>query len=499
MKKIVIIGGGISGLAAAFYLKRRARGSIDITLIESAPRFGGKIISELERGFVIEGGPDSFLAKKSATLELCTALGLDGHLLPSNSAGRTTYVWSGGVLRPMPEGMMLMAPTMVLPFLRSSLISWPGKLRMGMEMLIPPRGGNRGHDRGHHRTQSEDESLASFVRRRLGAEALEKIAAPLMAGIHAADPETLSIRSTFPMFPEMESKYGGLLRGLMMQRRAKDRINGKQTAQEKRVPMFVTLRGGLQELVDAMVARLQPGNMLLNHHVLALARNRDRYEILLNDGMRIRADEVVFATPAYATADLVREIDPELASKLRAIRYVSTATVSLGFRHCDIKRPLDGFGFVVPRGEQRRIMACSWSSVKFNHRAPADCALLRVFVGGAGAEDLAELDEAALVDLARQELRATMGITGKPLLTRAYRWSKANPQYEVGHQARVAEIDRMVASHPGLHLAGAGYHGAGIPDCIQSGAAVAQAIAQKYSTYMDPSYDRNLSSSLCAR
>ncbi|MHB1701080.1 MAG: protoporphyrinogen oxidase [Acidobacteriaceae bacterium] len=487
MKKIAVIGGGITGLATAYYLQRYSHGTLDVTLIDSAPRFGGKITSAIEGGFVVEGGPDSFITKKAATLELCGFLGLDEQLLPSNSSGKTTYVWSRGDLRPMPEGMLLMAPTMVLPFLRSNLISWPGKLRMGMEMLIPPQAGE------------QDESLAGFVRRRLGAEALEKIAGPLMAGIHAADPETLSLRSTFPMFLEMEKKYGGLLRGVMLQKRAQQRQPGMQGAKQKHSPMFMTLRGGLQQLVDGMLAELRPEALLLNRRVLGVGHDRGRFEISLEDGLRLAADEVVFATPAYATADLLQEIDPALASRLRSIRYVSTATVSLGFRQGDLKRPLNGSGFVVPRSEKRRITACSWSSTKFNHRAPADCALIRVFVGGALAEDLAEMDDAALVDLARQELRATMGISAEPVLAKAYRWPKGNPQYEVGHQERVAEIDRMIASHPGLHLAGAAYHGAGVPDCVASGAAVAQAIAIKHSINMDGYYDRSFSPTLCAR
>ena len=483
MKQVVVIGGGIAGLTTAFYLRHSADGMVETTLVEEAPRAGGKITSTRESGFVIEGGPDSFLASKTATLELCSLLGLDDQLIPSNTADCTTYVWCHGRLHAMPEGMMLMAPTMILPFLRSRLISWPGKLRMGMEMLIPSQ------------VRNEDESVASFVRRRLGAEALDKIAAPLMAGIYAADPETLSLRSTFPMLSEMEGKYGGLLRGLMMQKRA----NQKPCTRHERPPMFMTLRGGLQQLVDAILARLRPENIWLGRRVVAVTRDQGRYEIVLNDGLRIGADEVVFATPAYATADLVQDIDPALATKLRAIRYVSTATVSLGFKRSDVNRPLDGFGFVVPRSENRKITACSWSSVKFNHRAPGDCALIRVFVGGACAEFLAEKDEVALVKLAQQELSATMGITAEPVIAKVFRWHKANPQYEVGHQARIAEIDRIVASHPGLHLVGAAYHGVGIPDCIQSGARIAQVIARKYSNNRSEAYERDFSTSICVQ
>ena len=466
MKKIVIIGGGITGLATAFYLQEYAHGAVDYTLIESTPRLGGKITSAIENGFVIEGGPDSFLTKKTAMLNLCHTLGLNDQLIGSNNTQRTTYVWSRTRLHPMPEGMMLMAPTMILPFLRSRLISWPGKLRMGMEVFIRRRV-----------KENEDESLASFVRRRLGAEALDKIAAPVMAGIHAADPETLSLQSTFPLFPEMEKKHGSLLRGMMENRRTQTRHG----AQHKPAPMFTTLHNGLQQLSDAIVAQLHPKAIRLNCRVLTVGFHADRYRIALSDGTCILADDIVFATPAYVTADLIQQIDPTLASKLRAIRYVSTATVSLGFKRSDLTHPLDGFGFVVPDSEKRKFAACSWSSTKFNHRAPDDCALVRVFVGGARAESFAEQDEAALVELARQELRTTMGITATPVLARAYRWHKANPQYDVGHQARIADIDKIVTRHPGLHLAGAAYHGAGMPDCIQGAVNVAQLIAGKYS------------------
>lgn len=470
MKKTVIIGGGITGLTTAFYLQELSHGEAEITLIESTPRWGGKITSAHERGFIIEGGPDSFMIQKGAVLELCHMLGLDDQLLSPNSTKRATYVWNRGELHPMPEGMILMAPTMILPFLRSRLISWPGKLRMGMEMLIPPNG-------------KDDESLASFVRRRLGVEALEKIAAPLMAGIYAADPETLSLQSTFPLFPDMENKYGSLLRGMIMLKRVQKRRH------EKRAPTTMTLRGGLQQLVDAIRTRLNSQNILLNCRALAVTVTGDRYEIALNDGSRIHADEVVFATPAYVTAGLVQEIDPLLASELREIRYVSTATVSLGFRLSDVERPLDGFGFVVPHIEKRRITACSWSSTKFNHRAPRDHVLIRVFLGGARAESVAEKDEAVLVQLARQELHATMGIIAKPVLAKSYRWHKANPQYEVGHQSRVARIDQIIASHPGLHLAGAAYHGSGIPDCIYSGVKAAKAITNNAPWNRNEIYD----------
>jgi len=458
MSNTVIVGGGIAGLATAFYLHQC--GITDFTLIECSPRVGGKIVSAAEDGFLVEGGPDSFITQKPAALDLCKRLGL-GHLLIGSNTGKqaATYVWSKGRLHPMPEGMMLMAPTMVLPLLRSRLISWPGKLRMGMEYLVP-------------KSRSDaDESLASFVRRRLGSEALDKIAGPLMGGIHAADPETLSLRATFPMFPQMEQKHGSLLRGMM--KRPK-RAPGAAPA-----PMFQTLDGGLDQLTAALVAHLPAHTLRAGCCVLNVTPCDGRYRLTLGDGSSIRAGNVVFATPAYVTADLIQTIDPMLASRLRAIRYVSTATVSLGFRRADVAHPMRGAGFIVPHTEGRRITACSWSSSKFNHRAPADSVLLRVFIGGALAEHLAEQDNDSLIAIAREELRDIMGIAAQPVLARAYRWHRANPQYDLGHQQRIHEIEHALAGLPGLHLAGAAYHGAGIPDCIQTGVTAARAIAAR--------------------
>lgn len=463
MKKTAIIGGGITGLATAFYLQEYARGAVDYVLLESASQLGGKITSVRENGFIVEGGPDSFLTQKAVILDLCRVLGLEDQLIGSNRANSATYVWSREHLHPMPEGMMLMAPTMILPFLRSRLISWRGKLRMGMEIWIPEN------------ASDEDESLASFVRRRLGEEALEKIAAPLMAGIHAADPEKLSLKSTFPMFLEMEKKHGSILRAMM----ASKRVQESREPQQKRAPMFMSLRGGLQQLVAALLAQLDPQCVRPNSRVLAVKPYIDQYKITLSDGSCILADDVVFATPTYITADLVQQISPALAFRLRAIHYVSTATVSLGFKRSEIGHALNGSGFIVPREENRKITACSWSSEKFNHRAPDDCVLMRVFVGGARAESLAEQSEAALVRLARQELQAIMGISATPVLAKAYRWHRASPQYEVGHQARIAEIEQVAACHSGLYLAGAAYHGAGIPDCVKSGMKTALEIVTK--------------------
>ena len=455
MRHTVIIGGGITGLAAAFHLQRSGNGAI--TLIESDPRLGGKIASHHENGFLIEGGPDSFIARKPATIELCRALGLHNELIGTSPADRSTYVLSRGRLHSFPDG--------VVPFLKTGLISWPGTSRMAAEMLLPPR------------REEGDESLASFVQRRMGAEALEKMVGPLLAGIYAADPAHLSLQGTFAMLPEMEKKYGSVLRGYLVQKWR--RRNAKKAAPRKSPSMFMTLKGGLEILVESLILHLGAVETKLHTHVLAVMPVGDHYEILLRDGTRLKADDVVFATPAYVTADMLQDLDPKLAEQLRSIRYVSTATVSLGFRRQDLKLPLDGYGFVVPHQEGRLITACTWSSAKFAGRAPEDCVLVRVFVGGARNEQVAEQDEAILVEIARNELRAIMGIDAPPVVSRAYRWQKGNPQYDVGHLARVSEIERLAARYPGLHLAGAAYRGAGVPDCVESGVRVASRIAER--------------------
>jgi oxygen-dependent protoporphyrinogen oxidase len=462
MKSVVIIGGGVAGLTTAYRLKQWGGNAVEYRVVESLPRLGGKITSAYQDGFLIEGGPDSFNTQKTAALELCRCLGLEGQLLGLKSASPKAHVWSKGRLRPMPDAMSLV-PTRIVPFLKSSLVSWPGKLRMGMDLFIPP-----------HRDDAGDESLAAFVRRRLGQEALHRIADPLMAGIHAADPERLSLQSTFPRFQELEREYGGLVRAMWAQRNK----NSATAATKMPVSPLVTLKGGLQEIIDALVSKLDAKAVRVNRRVLGFRRTLDGYEIFLEGESAMRADAIVFATPAHVTADLVQNIDPRLASKLREIRYVSTATVSLGFRRSDLPGTLEGSGFLVPYRERRSIMGCTWCSNKFEGRAPNDYILMRTFIGGARAEHLAEQDDDSLLELARQELLATMGIQAMPVVKKVYRWQKANPQYEIGHQARITEIEQLISQHQGLYLAGAGYRGISIPDCIQSGNRAAQALLQ---------------------
>jgi oxygen-dependent protoporphyrinogen oxidase len=465
---VAIVGGGIAGLSVAYHLQQLSTAGVTYTLLDSAPKWGGKIVTDVVDGFVVEGGPDSFITQKPAALRLCRELGLEDHLLGTNDAQRKVYVLIGGRLRPLPDGVMLVIPTKFSPFVLSPLISVPGKMRMGLDLVIPRR-----HDDG-------DESLGSFIRRRLGQEALDKIAEPLMSGIHVSDAERQSLAGTFPRFMEMERKHRSLIKGMLAEMAQAKRRPGL------RMPVFMTLRNGLRELVEAIVARLaerqSQGDLCLNSRVVRLEIAPDAppgcpgYRVQMEDGRLLRADAVVLATPSFAAADLLQPLHATLASRLRAIRYVSTATLSLGYRRDEFEHPLNGFGFVVPRREPTRLMACTWTSTKFSHRSPDDYVLMRAFLGGPHREQLVTLDDAAILDLVHEELRCIMGVSAQPAMARLYRWHQANPQYDVGHLERVGEIEALAAALPGLYLTGSAYRGVGIPDCIQQGKNTAQAI-----------------------
>ncbi len=471
-KKVVIIGGGITGLAAAYALQelvRKNQSPVSFTLIESQLRLGGKILTDTDHGFVIEGGPDSFISQKPWALELCLQLGLKDRLTGTNREQTATYILHNGRLVNLPEGLMLLVPTRIGPLLATPLFSPLGKLRMGMDWIIP------------RKQTPEDESLAGFVRRRLGQEAVERLAEPLLAGIYAGDAEQMSLAATFPQFMELEQRYGSLIRGMLARRR--EMLNRTASGKEPTpgtIPttMFMTLKGGLSELVTALVSKLDQNALIVGTEVERIhwKSGLSTYHVRLKDGTTITADAVIAASPAYVAADLLAETDATLVRTLREIPYVSTATVSLAYRKNQFRHPLNGFGFVVPRREGRNIMACTWTSTKFPHRAPEDRVLLRCFVGGAGREDLVGLPEKDLVNTVRDDLRAIMKITEEPVFSRVYRWEKANPQYPVGHLDRLADMDDRLTRLPGLFLAGAAYRGVGVPDCIRQGNEAAERV-----------------------
>jgi protoporphyrinogen/coproporphyrinogen III oxidase len=461
-RHVVIVGGGIAGLSAAWYLQREAqrnRLALSYTLLEGSARWGGKIVTEQVEGFggapfVIEGGPDAFLTRKPAALTLARELGLENRILGVNRQNRGTFVLSGGELTPLPDGLSLLVPTKLRPFLRSPLFSPLGKLRMLLEVFVPPK------------RDDEDETLAGFVRRRLGAEALDKLAEPLLAGIYNSDTEHQSILATFPQFPALEKKYGSLIRGT---RAAKQEQPAKT---DDSMPAFISFETGTHELVDALVPQLT-GDLRLNASVQSIEQGRSGgFSVTLDDGTRINADAVILATPAKAAAWLTKAIAPDAAKLLSEIRYASIGALTVGFRREDVRHPMDGYGVVIPSSEGRRIDGMTWTSSKWDKRAPEGYALMRVFFGGPHTRDMMALDDTALLDVINGELRDLMGITAKPLFTHVRRWQDAYPQYDLGHLDRVAAIEALLPA--GIYVTGSSYRGIGVPDCIKQGQATAQ-------------------------
>lgn len=457
MNSIAIIGGGIAGLAAAHRLTRLVPDA-SITLIEAEDRLGGKIVTDRAAGFVIEGGPDTFLSLKPRGLGLCRELGLETRLHGTNETIRRTYVMRGGRLYELPEGLTGLIPSRFGPMAKTGLISPLGKLRMGLDYLIPPRAANG------------DESLASFVERRLGRELYDRLIEPLMSGIYAGDGEQLSLAATFPQLRQTELEHGGLIRGML----AAKKTTPAPKPGAKKWAAFLTPTTGLAEIVEALAQRLGAVDVRLGTRVACVESMPPGFAVRLERGESITADSIIFATPSFATADLIADLDSRLATALRGIPYVSTATVSAAYPLADIPRPLDGYGYIIPRTENRAILACTWTSTKFPHRAPEGYGLIRAFVGRAGQEDVVNGSDDDLLALVRDELRRTLGITAAPMLSRVFRWPKAMPQYMLGHTSRLALIDERLASHPGLFAAGNAYRGIGIPDCIASGEQAAE-------------------------
>ena len=460
-KRAVIVGGGIAGLAAAYRLKQTAP-DLALTLIESDRRLGGKIITERVGGFVVEGGPDSFLASKPRGVGLCRELGLEERLYGTNEKQQRTYIMRSGRLHELPEGLTGLVPSRFGPIAKTGLISPLGKLRMGLDALIPPC------------ADDGDESLAAFVERRFGREVYDRLIEPLMGGIYAGDGKQLSLAATFPQLKQTELEHGSLIKGM---RAASKKI--PMSSEPRNRTAFLTLATGLAEIVEALEAGLGEVEIRLGTCATRVSADSSQagYTLTLENGESLRSDVILLATPAYVTADLVADFDPEMASVLRSIPYVSTATVSVAYPLREIPRSLDGYGYIIPRAEGRSVLACTWTSTKFPHCAPEGFGLMRVFIGRAGQESVLDGADEDLLRLAGEELRATLGITVSPMFSRIFRWPKAMPQYTLGHLDRLAMIDRRLAGHPGLFIAGSAYRGIGIPDCIASGEQAAEQVA----------------------
>src|SRR5579864_5772314 len=458
MTRIAIIGGGISGLAAAFALEERRTAGVDLEYVvyEASARLGGVLRTEQIDGCIVEAGPDSFITEKPWASDLCRALGLGDQLIGSNDADRKTYILTKGRLVVMPDGLMFMVPTKILPTGFSPLFSWKTKLRMTQELFHPPRAADN------------DESVAAFVERHYGAEMVDRLAAPLLSVVYGGDAASLSVRAVLPRFAEMERTHGSLGRAMLAARK-------KMAAGPRKPapPLFTSLKDGMRHLPETVVKRLTPTSLLTNASVQAIQAEGGGW--IVSAGMQSDYfDRVIVALPAPAAAQVLRMASPDLSAELTAIQYSSSITVGLGYDR-DVRESLPpGFGFLVPRSEGKKLLAATFVHNKFPHRAPEDRALLRCFFAGRNAEDVWPLADEQIIGIVRNELQQILGLSAEPLFARVYKWKSAMAQYGVGHLDRLERIERLRQQLPGLALAGNAYRGIGVPDCIRSGRDAAE-------------------------
>jgi protoporphyrinogen/coproporphyrinogen III oxidase len=463
-KHLVILGGGITGLSAAFYVQKffgEQKLPVSITVIEQSEHLGGKINTLHKEGFIIEKGPDSFLARKMPMIELTQELGLEDQLVPTNPQAKKTYILRKGRLHRMPAGLVLGIPTQMMPFLKTNLLSIMGKLRAGLDLLLPQR------------KESSDESLGGFLERRLGREVVENIAEPLLAGIYAGDTHKLSLQATFPQFQLSEQKFGSLIKGMLANKKNPAVVTNTPSVAKN--SLFLSYKNGLRTIIDGLVGALKETKLLTGQTAVAINALDRGYQITLANGDRVAADGIIVALPAFATAKLFPQI--QLVQALAQIPYVSVANVILAFDHRNIGHDLDGSGFLVPRNEGRFITACTWTSAKWKHTAPDDKVLLRCYVGRSGAEGWISLSDKEIVKLVRNDLQQILGISADPAFTEVTRLLRSMPQYPVGHlQTIKAARNQLNETMPEVFLAGAAYQGVGLPDCIQQGKEAAQQV-----------------------
>jgi len=467
MKRVVIVGGGITGLATAHALERAGE-PCAVRLLEAAPQLGGNLVTVRHNGFTIDGGPDSWVATKPHATRLAREIGLGDELVGTDPSSRRVYIAWQNQLHPMPEGLVLGIPTEWRPFADTDLFGLDTKLRALLEPLVPKKSF----------AGDDDESISSFLSRRLGADIAERVAGPLLGGIFAGDPEQLSVRACVPQLVEAEQRYGSLvlaMRALRAERKEKPPLGGELDGST-----FISLKRGIGDLVTNVAHRLRDAELFTSRsatriEALPAGDPRGRWAVETPAGP-LHADDVALTLPAHASAGLVTTFDPTLAAMLEGIPYVSTATIFLAYRKHDVRHPLDGSGFLVPRGENRPILACTFVSSKWEDRAPSGQALLRIFVGGAHGEHLLARDDEGLVRIAREQVLDLLGIDRAPVFTRVFRFDKKSPQPTVGHLTRVARLQERVARHPGLHVAGNGLGGTGIPDSIKQGEDLAAQI-----------------------
>jgi oxygen-dependent protoporphyrinogen oxidase len=453
VKKVVVIGAGMSGLACAWAL----RGKAEAVVLEASDRVGGNVITAKEDGFVMDAGPDAWVTTKPEATALARELGLDDEMIGTRPEHRRVYVAWKSRLHPMPEGVVLGVPTKIAPMVVTRLFSLRGKARMGLEPFVPPKKWEG----------DEDESIGAFVDRRLGREATDRLAAPLLGGIFAGDAQTLSVRAAFPQFVEQEKKYGSLIRAMRASRKTHKPTKGKSPS------AFLSLRSGMSLFPETLAKGL---DVRTKTRADGIARHGDRWRVATHAGP-IDCDAIVLAAPPPSLAKLLEPLDERASRIARDIRCGSSAAVFLAYERGDVEHPLDATGFVVPRSSANKIVACTFVSSKWEGRAPEGRVLLRAFVGGAGRESALDASDDDLVSVARRELATLMGRLGAPVLTRVFRHVQASPQPEVGHLERMRTLSERVATLPNVHVIGNGYFGTGIPDCIKQANAVAKKIA----------------------
>jgi oxygen-dependent protoporphyrinogen oxidase len=466
-KRVVVIGSGITGLAASYRLLDEARKrnlTLDLSLLEATEHFGGVIETSQEAGCLMEHGPDCFLSLKPAGLELCKELGLKKSLMGTNEECRKSYVLRGSSLLPVPRGFYMLAPSSIQSFLTTPIFSMSGKIRIMLDLLIP------------RRREEGDETLASFVRRRLGREALERMAQPMVAGIYSADPEKLSLNATFPQFLEMERKHRSLILAL---RKRMQTGNAEGAASGPRYGLFVTLREGMEQVVDALLERIPQDSLRGRCRVTSLRKEANRWRVGTEGDGELEADAVCLTLPAHQAAELMRDEAPEMAASLDGISYGSLGTLNLVFRREQVKHPLDGMGFVVPEVEGRSLLACSFSSTKFPGRAPEGKVLLRAFFSGSETDGLLSLSDDAVIDRIAGELRDILDIEGNPEAAILRRYPQAMPQYTLGHLDRVKTIEAEAERLPGFAIGGNAYRGVGMPDCVAGANQAAERILEQ--------------------
>jgi oxygen-dependent protoporphyrinogen oxidase len=453
LPRVVIIGGGISGLSAAYYL---AKAETPSTIIESRPRLGGVIQTEHVDGCTIEAGPDSFLSVKPAAMELIRELGLTGDVIGSNDHLRITFVRKNGRLVPLPDGLMMMVPTRIMPLVTTGLVGLGTKVRMGLELLRAPK------------VRDEDESVADFVREHYGQEAVDYLAEPLLSGIYGGDPRELSVTSVLPRFVELAAQYGSLTRGVLAMRAQAPK--GQRSA-----PLFRTLKGGLGQMTAAVEAFIQGKTDVVRARAEAIERTATGYRVRVGSDW-MEADNVVVACEAHSAGPLISGVDARAGELLGGVDYSSSMTVAFGYEAADFGKLPVGFGFLVPKKERRRLVACTWIGTKFPNRVPEGKVVARCFLGGTGDRAVLQESDESVIATVMEELCEIAGVTARPRFTRIFRWPKSMAQYTVGHSKRLAEIESRVAALPGLQLAGNAYQGIGIPDCIRMGKTAAEKI-----------------------